>query len=34
MATDKLHKQATGSSFGSEDESSNEDQVCNTCTCY
>lgn len=27
-ATDKLHKQATSSSFGSDDESSNDDQVC------
>ncbi len=26
-ATDKLHKQATSSSFGSDEESSNDDQV-------
>lgn len=33
-AAEKLHKQATSSSFGSDDESSNDDQVCGMYTNY
>ena len=32
-AADKLHRQATASSFGSDEDSSNEDQVYNVMVC-